>query len=101
MRSPRGISRARRSATRAFCRQGFGALLVKLAAELACSSPPRCGASQWTRNLVDVETASGRSSARAAIVTVSTGVFAAERIKFMPELPKSHREAFAKLSLGH
>ena len=35
-----------------------------------------------------------------SIVTVSTGVLGAERIKFEPALPPRHRDAIAKLSLG-
>ncbi len=42
----------------------------------------------------------GASSARAAIVTASTGVLAADKIKFTPELPKRQLDAIAKLSLG-
>ena len=38
--------------------------------------------------------------ARAAIVTVSTGVLGADRIKFDPALPPRQRDAIAKLSLG-
>ena len=52
------------------------------------------------RNSVEIETARGRIMARAAIVTVSTGVLAADKIKFAPELPKRQRDAIAKLSLG-
>jgi monoamine oxidase len=53
-----------------------------------------------TRNSVEIEMARGRIVARAAIVTVSTGVLAAEKIKFSPELPKRHLDAIAKLSPG-
>jgi monoamine oxidase len=53
-----------------------------------------------TRNAVEVETARGRIVARAAIVTVSNGVLATDKIKFTPDLPKRHVDAIAKLSLG-
>ena len=53
-----------------------------------------------TRNTVEIETARGRIHARAAIVTVSTGVLLADRIKFAPALPKRQIDALAKLSLG-
>ena len=65
-----------------------------------CSSRRRCTRMQSTRNFVEIETARGRINARAAIVTVSTGVLAADKIKFTPELPKRQLDAIAKLSLG-
>jgi monoamine oxidase len=83
----------------AFCRQGFGALLAKLAnMPVQINTPVQRMTS--TRNSVEIETARGRIVARAAIVTVSTGVLAADKIKFMPDLPKRHVDAIAKLSLG-
>jgi monoamine oxidase len=53
-----------------------------------------------TRNFVEIDTARGLIKARAAIVTVSTGVLAAEKIKFAPELPKRQVDAIGRLSLG-
>jgi monoamine oxidase len=84
----------------AFCRQGFGALLAKLGADLPVQLNVPVTRMQSARNFVEIETARGRINARAAIVTVSNGVLAAEKIKFTPELPKRHTEAIAKLSLG-
>ena len=55
---------------------------------------------QSTRNFVEIDTGRGRINARAAIVTVSTAVLAADKIKFTPELPKRHLDAIAKLTLG-
>src|SRR6202044_3369265 len=49
---------------------------------------------------VAVETPSGRITARAVILTVSTNVLAAGNIKFTPELPKRQLDAVSKLSLG-
>jgi monoamine oxidase len=83
----------------AFCRQGFGALLAKLAdMPVQINTPVQRIAS--TRNAVEIETARGRIVARAAIVTVSNGVLGAEKIKFTPDLPKRQVDAIAKLSLG-
>ena len=86
--------------TDAFCRQGFGALVAKLAIDLPVQFGVAVTRMQSTRNFVEIETTRGRINARAAIVTASTGVLAAEKIKFAPELPKRHTEAIAKLSLG-
>jgi monoamine oxidase len=83
-----------------YCRQGFGALLAKLAADLPVQFGTAAARLHSLRNSVEIETARGRITARAAIVTVSTGVLAAEKIKFTPELPKRHLDAIAKLSLG-
>ncbi|MEA2872912.1 MAG: hypothetical protein QOH67_2888, partial [Hyphomicrobiales bacterium] len=84
----------------AFCRQGFGALLAKLGADLPVQLNVPVMRMQSARNAVEIETARGRITARAVIVTVSNGVLAADKIKFTPELPKRHAEAIAKLSLG-
>jgi monoamine oxidase len=83
----------------AFCRQGFGALLAKLAdMPVQINTPVQRMTSM--RNLVEIETVRGRIVARAAIVTVSNGVLAADKIKFTPDLPKRQVDAIAKLSLG-
>ncbi len=85
----------------AFCRQGFGALLVKLADGLPVRlSSPVTRIDTQARAGVDVETAKGRWTGRHAIVTVSNGVLTAGKIKFAPELPKRHLDAAAKLTLG-
>src|SRR3954466_5868304 len=83
----------------AFCRQGFGALLAKLAdMPVQINTPVQRVTS--TRNSVEIETTRGRIVARAAIVTASNGVLGAEKIKFTPDLPKRQVDAIAKLSLG-
>jgi monoamine oxidase len=83
----------------AFCRQGFGALLAKLAdMPVQINTPVQRMTS--TRNSVEIETTRGRIVARAAIVTASNGVLAADKIKFVPDLPKRQIDAIAKLSLG-
>src|SRR5256885_749905 len=84
----------------AFCRQGFGALLAKLAADLLVQLNAPVTRIQSARNAVEVETARGRITARSASVTASNGVLAAGKIKFTPDLPKRHGDAVAKLSLG-
>jgi monoamine oxidase len=83
-----------------FCRQGFGALLAKLAQGLPVQlSTPVARIESGGRG-VEVETARGRLSARAAIVTVSTNVLAAGKIKFAPELPRRQLDAVNRLKLG-
>jgi len=85
--------------TLAFCRQGAGALLARLAANLPVQLSAPVTRIDWSRGL-DLETEKGRISARAAIVTVSTNVLTAGKIKFTPDLPKRQLDAAAKLGLG-
>jgi hypothetical protein len=83
-----------------FCRQGLGALLAKLGEGLTTQLRNPVRGLQSMRNTVEIDTARGRIVARAVIVTVSTGVLAAERIKFSPALPKRQLDALARLTLG-
>jgi monoamine oxidase len=82
-----------------FCRQGYGALLAKLAEGLPILLGAPVTVIEGGRSL-GVQTAKGRYGARAAIVTVSTNVLAADRIKFDPELPRRVLDAVGKLKLG-
>jgi monoamine oxidase len=84
----------------AYCRQGYGALLARLGADLPVQLNVGAQRLLSTRSSVEVETTRGRIVARAAIVTASTGVLGADRIRFEPALPPRHRDAIAKLSLG-
>ena len=85
----------------AFCRIGYGGMLARLAdgIEAQLSAPvTRIG---WGgKSGVEVETARGKFTARAVIVTASTGILSAGKIKFTPELPRRQLDAAAKLSLG-
>jgi monoamine oxidase len=84
------------------CRQGFGALLAKLASGVLVElSNPVTRISWGARGGgVAVDTARGQFEARAAIVTVSTNVLSAGKIKFTPDLPRRQLDAAAKLKLG-
>jgi monoamine oxidase len=84
----------------AFCRQGLGALVAKLGSEVPVQLKAPVRRLALTRSGVEMETARGYIRARAAIVTVSTAVLAAEKIKFLPDLPNRQLDAIAKLSLG-
>jgi len=84
----------------AFCRQGLGTLVAKLAfgSPIQFFSPVTRIA--WGDRLVEAETRGTLLTARAAIVTASTGVLASGKIKFQPGLPARHAEAIGKLGLG-
>ena len=85
----------------AFCRQGFGALLAKLAAGLPIQlATPVTGIEYWSRTRLEVQTTKGAFRPSAVIVTASTNVLAAGKIKFAPDLPKRQLDAVAKLRLG-
>jgi len=83
----------------AFCRQGYGALLAKLAAGLPVQLSTPVDAVAWGKQLA-VDTPKGNILARAAIVTVSTNVLTSDKIEFIPPLPKRPLDAAAKLALG-
>ena len=82
-----------------FCRQGYGALLAKLAAGIPVQLATPVTRFDWGGGL-EAQTPKGRIRGRAAIVTVSSDVLAAGRIEFNPGLPKRQLDAAAKLSLG-
>ncbi|HET9903952.1 MAG TPA: NAD(P)/FAD-dependent oxidoreductase [Xanthobacteraceae bacterium] len=95
------LARAAERDSPAFCRQGCGALAMKLAegVDVKLSTPVRRIATY--RGLAYVESGKGTLRARAAIVTAPLPVLAAEKIRFDPHLPKSHADALAKLGMGH
>jgi monoamine oxidase len=93
------MARAAERGIDAFCRQGYGALLARLASGLPAQLSTPVRGIEWGHGL-EIETARGRIRARALIVTVSTGVLASGAIKFSPELPKRQGDAIAALSLG-
>jgi monoamine oxidase len=85
----------------AFCRQGFGAVLAKLAAGLPLlTGTPVKTIEWWSRQRLEVDTAKGQFKTNAIIVTLSTNALATGKVKFAPELPKRHLDALSKLKLG-
>lgn len=84
----------------AFCRQGYGALLAKLAEGLPVRLATAVNRIATWRGISYVQTSRGPLQARAVIVTSSVGVLAAGKIKFEPELPKRYLDALSKLSMG-
>jgi monoamine oxidase len=85
----------------AFCRQGFGTLVAKLAVGLPVQVANPVTRIDWSgRSTIEVTTTTGHISARAAIITVSTNVLLSGNIKFNPDLPKRQLDAAGKLTLG-
>jgi monoamine oxidase len=84
----------------AYCRQGFGTLLAKLAEGLPVQlSTPVTRIAPQARGSITLDTGKGALQARAVIVTVSTNVLADG--KLIPDLPKRQLDALARLRLGH
>lgn len=84
----------------AFCRQGLGALLAKLAEGLPIElSRPVSEIESW-RAGAEIVTPGVRTIARAVIVTASTNVLANGKIRFAPELTKRQIDALTSLKLG-
>jgi monoamine oxidase len=94
------FARAAERDSEAFCRQGYGALLARLAEGLPVQLSAPVTRILSTRTDVEVETAKGRIGARSVIVTVSTGVLAAGKIRLGAEPPKRQIDAAARLALG-
>lgn len=83
--------------------RGVGTLLAELMGPLA--GPVRCGVTvtgiDWQHPAgVAITTTGGTVSARACIVTVSTGVLRDERIRFTPPLPAETLTALDGLPMG-
>jgi monoamine oxidase len=85
-----------------YCRQGYGALLAKLAEGLPVqlNAPVHAIDTGNRQNRVEVKSARGTIVARFGIVTVSTEVLNAGKIKFESERPVRHLEAASRLKLG-
>lgn len=87
--------------TDAFCRAGYGTLLAKLGEDLPAQLANPVTRIDWGgRGAIELQTAKGRIVARAVIVTVSTAVLMADKIKFNPELPRRLLDAAGRLALG-
>ncbi|HVG51722.1 MAG TPA: NAD(P)/FAD-dependent oxidoreductase [Xanthobacteraceae bacterium] len=85
----------------AFCRIGYGAMLAKLGEGLEIATATPVTRINWAaKGGVEVETSRGKLTARAAVVTVSSGILTAGKIKFTPDLPRRQLDAASKLSLG-
>ncbi len=84
-----------------FCREGFGALIAKLADGLPVQLSRPASLIDWSeRNRIEIRTAKGLLVARTVIITVSTGVLMSDKLKFEPELPRRYLDAIEKLRLG-
>ena len=82
------------------CARGFGTLVADYAAGIPVSLDTQVTKIRWDGPGVEVETNRGTLSAKAVIVTVSTGVLAAGHIAFEPALRAEKLAAFEGISMG-
>lgn len=94
------LARAAERDIQAYCRQGLGAVVAKLAADVPVRLSTPARRISWGGRLVEVETAQGTIDARAVIVTASTNVLTSGKLRFAPELPKRQLDAIERLKLG-
>jgi monoamine oxidase len=81
-------------------REGYGTLVALVGSEVPVSLSTPAERLSWGGQGVEVTTPGGALRARAAIVTLSTGVLAAERIAFDPPLPPEKLRAIEGLPMG-
>lgn len=83
-----------------YCAQGYGRLVADHAAGLPVMLNTPATRIRWGGDGVVVDTPRGTIRARAAIVTVSTGVLAGGGIAFDPALPPEKEESFHAIAMG-
>jgi len=83
-----------------FCGEGYGAVVAHYGRDIPVSLGTAVREIDWSGDHVEVMTSAGKIRARAAILTVSVGVLAAERIKFTPALPVEKQEAIGDIDMA-
>jgi len=83
-----------------FCREGYGTLVAHYGREVPVSLGTWVTEIDWSGGGVKVISSAGTINAKAAILTVSVGVLAKNRIKFTPELPLKKQEAIDGIDMG-
>jgi len=81
-------------------KEGYGALVARYGREVAVELNTPVRTVRYSGAGVELETAKGTVRAKACIVTSSTGVLAAEKIRFDPVLPEWKRDAIADVPMG-
>ena len=82
------------------CEQGYGALVAHRWKNIPVKLNTVAKKIKWGGEGIQVETNNGTISAKACVVTVSTGVLDAKKIKFTPDLPPEKYESFSGISMG-
>ena len=84
-----------------FVKEGYGTLLAHYRKDVPVKLNTVANEIKWDGKNVKVETNNGTITAKACIVTVSTGVLNSGKIKFTPNLPEKKYEAFDGISMGN
>ena len=84
-----------------FVKEGYGTLLAQYRKDVPVKLETIAEEIKWDGKGVKVETNQGTISAKACIVTVSTGVLNSGKIKFTPALTTKKYEAFDGISMGN
>lgn len=79
---------------------GYGALIARFGSAVDVCLNTAVRGVRWGRRGVTIVTDSGALAAKAVLLSVSTGVLAAESIRFEPLLPVWKREAIAAVPMG-
>jgi monoamine oxidase len=83
-----------------FCGAGYGSVVAHYGRGIPVSLGTAAREIDWRGDHVEVMTSAGKIRARAAILTVSVGVLAAERIQFIPALPVEKQEAIDDIDMA-
>lgn len=81
-------------------KEGYGSLVAQFGKDIPVSLGTPARRIRYGGQGVQVDTDSGTLTAKACIVTSSTGVLAAEKIRFDPPLPAWKQDAIAGLPMG-
>ena len=83
-----------------FCTEGYGTLVKYRWRNVPVQFNTAAQKITWGGQGVQVETNKGIISSQSCILTVSTGVLAARKIKFIPMLPIEKYDSFSGISMG-
>ena len=86
--------------TNYFCKEGFGSIVAHYGQALPVQLNTAVTGIDWSGNDIKVQTAQGVLRCKKVIITVSTGILAANNIKFTPSLSTEKQESFHKISMG-
>ena len=84
----------------AFVKEGLGTVVATQAKGLPIKLDTTVTQIDWSGQGVRVETSRGTIAAKACLVTVSTGVLNANKIRFVPALPDRKIQAAADIPMG-
>lgn len=83
-----------------YCKEGYGTLVAHYGRKLPVHLANPVHHINYQGPGIKVDTLEGTINAKAVILTVSTGVLAADKIKFTPVLPVKKQESFQYISMG-